>query len=571
MADNNNNNNNNASQDTTNELLRQLIEEQKKANKEDPPPPPPPPEPDPEPKFSGVFDKMLFTMQENLDFVMAKDAEDVLARRQARAEKRREAVSAGDEKKKSLRERISDSMSGAKQSGKDATDKLKNIGKFITKGLGLAIVAPMIVDFIGGLVDGAIKEAFGEEAAEKYGGMIKVGGILAVVGGLLFGPMAILPLFFAGVMGVLGKKLVDGISDETLDKFGIDKKSLGGVVAAVGAALGLFVPTLLKKAIFGAGRLALGLVTGTASLASKAVTAATGAITGTSAAAAGAGAGATPRPAGGGATPPRPGGVPSGMRVNQAGRVIHANTGRFASADDIARAMKAEGRMAKVAKYMKFFKFAGPAMAVVPALIDPLLAIYNDAGPREIKKQLVGALGTVGGVALGGLAGTALGTGIFPGVGSLLGGLVGAGAGAFLGEDLAEMIADAVLSGDDLDETAVKNAQKTRRNNRRRGRGNTSPSSVQVSNTDTSISPTPTDTTIAPTGTDVADAKVATLEDGTQIVLSGGGSGGNQTNIAKTGDTVNSTNVGGSNTTFNIVNNGNRSLSNSHLPVPQGF
>lgn len=567
MADNNNNNN----QDTTNELLKQLLEEQKKANKKEDPPPPPPPEPDPEPKFSGVFDKMLFTMQENLDFVMAKDAEDVLARRQARAEKRRESVSAGEEKKKSLRERISDSVSGASKSGKDATDKLKNIGKFITKGLGLAIVAPMIVDFISGLVDGAIKEAFGEEAAEKYGGMIKVGGILAVVGGLLFGPMAILPLFFAGVMGVLGKKLVDGISDETLDKFGIDRKSLGGVVAAVGAALGLFVPTLLKKAIFGAGRLALGLVKGTASLASKAVTAATGAITGTSAAAAGAG--ASPRPAGGGATPPRPGGVPSGMRVNKAGRVIHSNTGRFASADDIAKAMKAEGRMAKVAKYMKFFKFAGPAMAVVPALIDPLLAIYNDAGPREIKKQLVGALGTVGGVALGGLAGTALGTGIFPGVGSLLGGIVGAGAGAFLGEDLAEMIAEAVLSGDDLDETTVKNAQRTGRNKRRRGGGNRSstPSSVKVSDTDTAISATPTDTTISPTGNDIADAKVATLEDGTQVVLSGGGSGGNQTNVAKMGDTVNSTNVGGSNTTFNIVNNGNRSLSNSHLPVPQGF
>lgn len=547
----------NASQNETNQLLKQLLEEQKKANKKEPPaPPPPPPEPPEDPKFSGVFDKILNVMSDNLDFVMAADAAEVAERRAARAERRREKVSEGGDKK-SLRERMSDAVKSAKETNKDAKDGLKSIGKFITKGLGLTLIAPIITKFISGLVDGVIQEAFGEEAVEKYSGMIKVGGILAVVGGLLFGPMAILPLFFAGIMGVLGKRLVDGISDETLDKFGIDKKSLGGVVAAVGAALGLFIPTLLKKAIMGTGRLALGLVTGSASLAAGAVSTAASAASGA--------AGATPRPAGGGATPPRPAGVPSGMRVNQAGRVIHSNTGRFASADDIAKAMAAEGRMAKVAKYMKFFKFAGPALAVVPALIDPLMAIYNEAGEKEIKKQLVGALGTVGGVALGGLAGTALGTGIFPGVGSLLGGLVGGTAGAFLGEDLAEMIADAVLSGKDIDPKRVNSGQ-ARKLRRQNNRSNVTPSSTTVSGTDSDIKPA--DVTLAPPSGNTTETKLGVMASGTQAVIAKGGS--NQFNVAKGGDTNNQTNVGGSSTTFNIVNNGTNSLQNSpHLPVSQ--
>lgn len=556
MADNNNND----AQNQTNDLLKQLIEEQKKSNKPEPPPPAPPEPEQEDPRYDGVLSSLLATFQDNFDFVRSSNAEEVLARRQARAEKRREAAS-GDNKK-GLRERMSDTMKDAKKTGADVKDNLKGIGKFITKGLGIAIIAPIIIDFINGAVDGVIEEAFGKDAADKYGGMIKVGGILAVIGGLLFGPMAILPLFFAGVMGVLGKKLVDSISDETLEKFGIDKGTLGGVVAAVGAALGLFVPMLLKKAITGTAKLALKMVTGGAALAGNLVKSVVKGPRPTPTPTAGSGG------SGGRPPPVRPGGVPSGMRVNKAGRMIHANTGRFASADDIAKAMKLEGRASQVAKYMKFFKFAGPAMAIVPALIDPLLAIYNDAGPDEIKKQLAGALGTVGGVALGGLAGTALGTGIFPGVGSAIGGFLGMGLGAYLGEDLAEKIADAVLSGDDVDPSIVSKQQQRRQNRSQSKASGATPSSIKVADTNANISLPSSNAKIAPTGGETASAKVATLENGTQVVLAGG-NGGNTTNVAKGGDTLNSTNVGGSNTTFNIVNNGARSLSNSHLPVSQ--
>jgi len=537
---------------------KELLEALGKVGDNTPEPPAPAPEPMEDPRYEGVFSSMLATFQDNLDFTRSTSAEELAERRRARAEKRREAVSAGEDKP-SIRERLSDSVGGA-------TDKVKGIelggiAKFITKGLGIAILAPIITKFISGLVDGVIEDAFGEEAAEKYGGMIKVGGILAVIGGLLFGPLAILPLFFAGIMGVLGKKLVDGISDETLDKFGIDRKSLGGVVASVGAALGLFVPMLLKKAITGTAKLALKMVTGGAALAGNLVKSVV------SGPAPGGRPGGAPGGRPGGVPQVRGGGVPSGMRVNNAGRMIHTNTGRFASADDIARAMQAEGRMAKVAKYMKFFKFAGPAMAIVPAIIDPLLAIYNDASENEIKKQLMGALGTVGGTALGGLAGAALGTGIFPGVGTAIGGFIGMGAGAFMGESLLERIADAVMSGDDIDEADI---QKLSRKQRRDGVSisSASPSSVQVSSA-SSTSPGQKSALVKSRGGQGAraESKVAIMTEGTQAVLA---NSGGQINVAKGGNTSNQTNVGGSSTTFNIINNGSNSLKNSgHIPVSQ--
>jgi len=549
MADNNNNND---AQNQTNDLLKQLIEEQKKANKTEPEPAPAP-EPMEDPRYDGVFSSMLATFQDNLDFTRSSSAEELLQRRKDRAEKRREQASQAGEKSPSIRERLSDSVGGATEKVKGID--LGGIAKFITKGLGIAIIAPIIVDFVGGLIDGVIEEAFGKEAAEKYGGMIKVGGIMAIVGGLLFGPMAILPLFFAGIMGVLGKKLVDGISEETLEKYGMDKGTLGGVVAAVGAALGLFVPLLLKKAITGTAKLALKMVTGGAALAGGLVKSV---VSGPAAAG----------PAGApGAPPVRPGSVPSGMRVNSAGRMIHANTGRFASADDIAKAMAAEGRLAKVAKYAKFFKFAGPALAVVPALIDPLMAIYNEEPFDEVMKQVVGALGTVGGVALGGLAGTALGTGIFPGVGSLIGGLIGMTGGAILGEDLAETIAEAVLSGNDLDPSQVKSAT-----NRRNGKpSGATKSKVSVSGSPGTMTESGGNVSIISSSgqSDASSSKVSIMTEGTQAVLA---NGGGNINVAKGGNTTNSTNVGGSSTTFNIINNGGNSLKNSgHLPVQQGF
>jgi hypothetical protein len=143
--------------------------------------------------------------------------------------------------------------------------------------------------------------------------------------------------------------------------------------------------------------------------------------------------------------------MPSGFGTNSKGQRINLKTGKFVSIDDIMEALKAEGKAATLAKYAKFFKFAGPAMAIIPALIDPALAIYNGASDQEIRKQIAGALGTIGGAYLGAIAGTA-GATMIPvvgqsGIGNILGGIVGGVGGALSGEYLAESIADALMGG----------------------------------------------------------------------------------------------------------------------------
>tara|TARA_B110000902_G_scaffold266061_1_gene352385 strand:- start:54 stop:1706 length:1653 start_codon:yes stop_codon:yes gene_type:complete len=510
------------------------------------------------PKFAAMFGSLVKSFEENLEFVKAESKEDRAAREAAERAAKAESVSDEDTKKgESLRSRMGGAVKGIKEGAGKTSDLLKTVGKFLLKGLGVAMITPMIIDFINGFVDGVINNTFGEKNGKKFGSAIKTGAILAVVGGLLFGPMAILPLFFAGIIGSLGKKLVDGLDEKGLARLGIDKKTLGGVVASVGAALGLFVPLLLKKAIVGTAKLALNLVKGTGSMAAKAVSAATGAITGKGA-------------AGGGAKPSaasvlKGGKMPSGMSVNAHGRVINSVTGKFVGAEAIKNAMKAEGRLSQAAKYMKFFKFAGPALAVVPALIDPLMAIYRGESKDEIHKQLAGALGTVGGASLGGLAGAAFGTGIFPGVGTLIGGLLGGGVGAFLGEDLAEAIAGAVLDGDDLDPNAVK---KSRRQNRIGGAGVKKVSTPSGGAIGQAVKSQLSAKNVSVGGRNGrSSSNVQSMEEGTQAVLASS----NNVNIAKGGDTMNSTNVGGNSTTYNIINGGGNSLSNAgHLPVAMG-
>ena len=537
------------------------------------------------PKFAAMFGSLVKSFEENLEFVKAESKEDRAAREAAERAAKAESVSDEDTQKgESLRSRMGGAVKGIKEGAGKTSDLLKTVGKFLLKGLGVAMITPMIIDFINGFVDGVINNTFGEENGKTFGSSIKTGAILAVVGGLLFGPMAILPLFFAGIIGSLGKKLVDGLDGEGLARFGIDKKTLGGVVAAVGAALGLFVPLLLKKAIVGTGKLALNLVKGTGSLAAKAVSAASGAITGKKAAGGAKPSAASVKKAAGGAKPSaasvkkaaggakpsaasvlKGGKMPSGMSVNAHGRVINSVTGKFVGAEAIKNAMKAEGRLSQAAKYMKFFKFAGPALAVVPALIDPLMAIYRGESKDEIHKQLAGALGTVGGASLGGLAGAAFGTGIFPGVGTLIGGLLGGGVGAFLGEDLAEAIAGAVLDGDDLDPNAVK---KSRRQNRTGGAGVKKVSTPSGGAIGQAVKSQLSAKNVSVGGRNgKSSSNVQSMEEGTQAVLASS----NNVNIAKGGDTMNSTNVGGNSTTYNIVNGGGNSLSNAgHLPVAMG-
>lgn len=541
------------------------------------------------PRFESMFGSLVKSFNENLEFIRAESKEDKAARAAKEREDRADSVSGEDSKDDtgdSLRSKMGNAVKGVKDGASKGLGMMKSIGGFLLKGMGIALITPMIIKFISGFVDGALTAVFGEEAADKYGGMIKVGSILAVIGGLLFGPMAILPLFFAGIMGYLGKKLVDGLDGEGLARLGIDKGTLGGVVAAVGAALGLFVPSLLKKAIIGTGKLALKMVKGGGSLAAKAIKsvggAAVTALKKPKTVKAVKPAGSTKAPK----VPVPKGKLPSGGNVGAAGKVSKAVSSKLVSAKGIANAMKLEGRMGQVAKYAKFFKFAGPAMAIVPALIDPLMAIYRGEDKKEITKQTVGALGTIGGAALGGLAGAALGTGIFPGVGSAIGGFVGLGLGAFMGESLTESIAEAVLSGSDISEDDAKKLNSGTRRRSSRGGSKGVNTRVEVASS-SGTPPTPVGDSGAASiaSDDLVDSepvakpiktggrsgrrnasKVDAMQEGTQAVLANT----NNVNVAKGGDTMNNTSVGGNSTTYNIINGGGNSLANGgHLPVSQ--
>ena len=156
-------------------------------------------------------------------------------------------------------------------------------------------------------------------------------------------------------------------------------------------------------------------------------------------------------------TPPK---IPSALNVNTSGI---ANQGRPSTVKAVAERLKSMNP-AKLSKFSKFFKFAGPAAAIIPSLIDPALAIMNDAPDDVVKKEIAGALGSIGGASLGLLAGGALGTAIpIPFIGSGIGGFIGGIAGAFGGEYIAEKIADFFMGGSKVgkdEKKELEDAQK---------------------------------------------------------------------------------------------------------------
>ena len=268
--------------------------------------------------------------------------------------------------------------------------------------------------------------------------------------------------------------------------------------------------------------------------------------------------------------------IPGAMTVNTAGQVSRADgiKGIFKK----LKSMNPE----KAAKFAKFFKFAGPAAAIIPALIEPAMAIANDAPDDVIKKEIAGALGSIGGTALGVLAGGALGTAIpVPFIGTGIGGFLGGIAGAFGGEALAEKIADFFMGGGKITEGNLKtiggNASDKRKSARQGSNLKSSPSK-NVSATITGsggdamsgsiagISSTGTPTNISATESNLglkaqAISTNQAVKDQTSAMI--------QQNAVKGGDTVTSNTVGGTSNTFNILKGGAGSLANGHLPILQ--
>lgn len=159
----------------------------------------------------------------------------------------------------------------------------------------------------------------------------------------------------------------------------------------------------------------------------------------------------TPKPKPPVTTPIKPDAkLPPGYVRNSAGQIIDQKTGRYVSPKEVAELIAKQG--GKWAKFTKLLRFLGVAGSIIPALIDPAIAMYNDEPYEEVRKQLIGALGSVSGGVLGAAAGAALGAAVTgPGapLGGAVGGIIGGVVGAFAGEWTAETLADFLLEDPD--------------------------------------------------------------------------------------------------------------------------
>ena len=264
--------------------------------------------------------------------------------------------------------------------------------------------------------------------------------------------------------------------------------------------------------------------------------------------------------------------IPGAMTINTAGQVSRAD-----GVKGIFKKLKSMNPE-KATKFAKFFKFAGPAAAIIPALIEPAMAIANDAPDDVIKKEIAGALGSIGGTALGVLAGGALGTAIpVPFIGSGIGGFLGGIAGAFGGEALAERIAEFFMGGGKINKDELQkmgNASNMRKSARQGSSLKPSENvSAQIAGSDEGPTSgnrvgmrsrgTPSNISATESNLGLKAQAISTnqaVKDQTSAMI--------QQNAVKGGDTVTSNTVGGTSNTFNILKGGAGSLAN-HLPVLQ--
>lgn len=507
---------------------------------------------------------------------------------------------------------VASDTKGKEEAGKGISGLLASLFGGLTVG-GLAasllkkslpaLLAPVIGNFVGGAVEQTLKElGMSDEASKGIGEAATTGTTWAIWGKLLFGNKGAIVGLLAGIGSKLGSvmtanqdnivgKIMGGISDdpEVWNKWGaILTPVLAGLLYFIGKKLSIKLLEKGKDAISGAlGGNKVPPIGPTATPAPTTI--GPGATPATTAPKVG----KAPTYSPGqfkvpGLEAQKPGGatstlqkMPSGMRTNSAGRVIDSKTGKFKSIDAIMDALKAEGRAATLAKYAKFFKFAGPAMTIIPALIDPAMAIYNKESDQEIKKQIAGALGTIGGAYLGAIAGAA-GATMIPvvgqsGIGNLLGGIIGGVGGALSGEYLAESLADALMGGPAPEPVSADYDPSM-------------PEALPFITPDSAPASRPAALPISPS-VNRAEGRATMLNDprlagapqispassmgnraaaiaGMQSATANSTGAGVNVNNNMGGNVNNNTNVGGSSTTYNIFqSSGSAALSNS-LPVP---
>ena len=466
-----------------------------------------------------------------------------------------------------------------------------SIGPALLRG-GLALaIAPLVSNFLEGAIsEGLTQLEIEGDAADKAA---EAGGIAltaAWIGKTIFGRFGGVAGFFGALGYAYGDELFKffgGTDDKNV--LGVEEGTFSMMFAALSAAVGVVVTKMGLAAIK-----AMGVKVGLTTTAKVGATAAGQTLTAVQRAAL---AGKMdvkpptikPSVAGiGNALKTGTGVLPTGVTLNSAGRPINTATGQFKSVREVAEAMEKDAtKAAKFAKYAKFFKFAGPAAAVLPALIDPAIAIYNDESDEEIRKQIVGALGSVSGAYLGGALGLA-GTTMIPllgqsGIGNFLGTVFGAVGGAFAGEFLAEEVADMLMGGSTAEPLSAEEMRHQQAGDKRpiaKPRPTESGVIGDYGRNDWDnlyegkLNPT---TGMALPGFDpltLAPDLVPKIKDTTKLDQNSSSSNnsgsGDQPIIAQTigGNDQRTTTIGGASTTYHVHHaNGSNALSN-HIPIP---
>lgn len=403
-------------------------------------------------KLMFVQTEFLSSISNALDdqYSLSKDTiED-----QERESKLKDVSEGGDKPEKG--EGFGSKMMGAVTEKLDMGDGPGGFAKKLGIGLLAGFGAKGFFKSLGsGLME---KLGFSKETSEKGGEAAGNGGMLGTLTALFTkgGPLKKMKGGIQGfVAGTVGSLVYDTISGFDADKdgklLGLKKELVAGTGAAI-AGVGSFIAT--GKALSKAGNAIKSAV------------------------------GITPKPpvpGGGGGSPakipkadaPKPpktpkvttpktpvAKIPGASTITTSGK---AAQGKPTTIRGVLGKLPAE----KAAKFARFFRVAGPLGAVIPALLEPAMAIYNDEPEAVVRKQTAGALGSIGGGALGALAGGSLGTMLFPGIGSGIGAGIGGLFGAISGEWLIEKMIGAIFDGKDLKEGDLKSESK--KNTRVRG------------------------------------------------------------------------------------------------------